>query len=301
MFSTSSHCVIGARLRRHCSVPILSVASVTTCVSLIANSGAVAAGSIKPSVAEQSMIIYRADQRLIKSCMRTQGFSYSYSPASVVLPEQLFPFGIDELGWARANGFGREILDEMTASQKYVARLSTSDRNRYFLDLNGPGPIGPGVTASLPTGEVIGHSTSGCIASADRELYGNYRSWFKVSSQYQDLNNLVVNRVLQSNSYRSAVLEWSSCMSIHGHAYLSPAQAMHSFLTAMPPMPREIEHSVAQTEVNCGITVGLFRFAHRLEDEDAGRIRRQYSMIVSANRRFNAAALPRAEKVLGLS
>jgi hypothetical protein len=233
--------------------------------------------------------------------MNSEGFKYWKARKPMEPPEIQFPYGIDRITWAKANGFGRELLDKVGPNQRYFSGLSLLERNRYSLDLNGPGPSGPGVTVELPTGEVIGHSVSGCIAESDGKLFGNYRSWFKVSSEYQDLSNLIADRVLQNQVFEAAVVKWSSCMSGQGEVYNSPTQAMRTFLTASPPMSRALEDAAAVTEVKCGDQVGLFRIADQLADENGELIDHQYAAIVRTNNQYDHAALPRAYKILGMS
>ncbi len=233
--------------------------------------------------------------------MKSKGFDYWGPPKPTSTPELMFPYGIDNAAWARANGFGRELLDRVTADQHYVSNLSSSARNRYYLDLDGAGPRGPGVTVKLPTGEVIGHSTAGCIAVADRELFGHYRYWFRIDSQYQDLTILLANQVILDHSYAMTVRKWSTCMSRHDDHYISPAQAMESFLAATPPRSLARERVVAETEVRCGHQVGLFRVARTIAGLDAKRIDRQFSAVITADKQFDTSALRRADEILGLS
>jgi hypothetical protein len=233
--------------------------------------------------------------------MRAAGFSYWIVQNMIEPPEIEFPFGIDNIAWATTNGFGRGLIEHVSSNDKYFSRLSQTSKNLYALDLNGPGPSGPGVSAKLPTGEVLGHSTSGCIAQADRSLYGNYDAWFKVRSQFQDLTYLTVDDVLKNRSFDVKVKNWSSCMSGYGYTYTSPTQTMQAFLAASPQSPRALSVEVATHEVVCGKKVGLFRTANHLASEFNAVVDRHYAKIIEANTRFNIAALRRARKILGMS
>ena len=89
-------------------------------------------------------------------------------------------------------------------------------------------------------------------------------------------------------------------MSRHGEVYVSPAQAMNTFLTAAPPKSRLLEDTVAVNEVTCGVQVGLFQSAFRLANEYRHVVDHQHAMIVRANNRYDDDAMSRANKILGL-
>jgi len=300
MSSVFDRCVFKRKLRA-CTSFFLTTSTLAIGVGLTANFGLESAGATSTPTPKDLSALFKADQSLIKECMSSKGFKFWKQLNPENSPQIQFPYGIDNLAWAKANGFGRELLDKISPNERYVSGLSVSKKNRYYLDLNGPGPRGPGVTVKLPTGEVLGHSTSGCIAEADGKLFGSYRDWFRVNSQYQDLSYLIVDRVLQNQVFDTAVLKWSSCMSRDGDSYVSPTQAMQSFLTAAPPTSRALEDSVAENEVVCGVQVGLFRIAKRLANENRDVVDHQYAMIVRANNRYDDAALSRANKILGMS
>jgi hypothetical protein len=300
MFSLFDCRVFSGKLR---ATPPIFLAASTLAVGfgLTSNLGLDVAGASSTLGHKDSSTLYKADQALIKACMSSNGFEYWTQPKPVRPPEVQFPYGIDNLAWAKANGFGAALFSKITPNERYVSGLIQPKQNRYDLDLNGPGPSGPGVAVTLPTGEVLGHSSSGCVAEADRKLFGNYQGWFRISSQYQDLNDVIVGRVLQNRVYDAAVLKWSSCMSSHGDTYASPAQAMQSFLTAKPAKSRALEKTVAESEVICGDQVGLFRIANRLANEIREVVDHQYAIIVHSNNRYDDAALSRASKILGMS
>lgn len=232
--------------------------------------------------------------------MISSGFTYSILLNDPQPPEIEFPFGIDNMAWAEQNGFGRDIAFQVTANDRYVSILSPTKKNRYYMALNGPGPTGPGVSVKLPTGQVLGHSKLGCIAYADRELYGDYSKWFIVNSQFLDLRNLVIAEVLNNKEFISKVKRWSMCMSKSNLTYASPMQAMRTFNTISPPRSPKLADNVAEHEVACGFHVQLFQVANHLARIIGANVNRRYASVVSTNSRFDNEAFNRARKILGV-
>jgi hypothetical protein len=285
--------------RSHCDLGIksISIIAICACLAVIVQCTSVSAETY--SNTKVLKMISNADQLLIRDCMRSMGFAYMIVRDPVEPPELEYPFGIDNIAWARANGFGRDLIERISANERYVSGLSQSEQNRYSLDLNGPGPSGPGVAVQLPTGEFLGHSTSGCIAEADRELYGNYDAWFKVDSQYQDLSNVADANVMSDPIYSSDLKQWSLCMFKSGFKFDSPAQAMEEFLSSSPPGPRAMAVQVAVREAVCGERVRLFRTSNQLAQKFNRSVDRRYAKLIRSAALFNEIALRHSRKVLG--
>lgn len=52
----------------------------------------------------------RAEQILVRRCMHSRGFQYHVEPSARPAPSSpRHPYGIDDVAWARAHGFGSEI------------------------------------------------------------------------------------------------------------------------------------------------------------------------------------------------
>ena len=94
-----------------------SLTVVYTFLTLTFHSTAAYASSTSSS---QAKMITVADQILIRNCMKAAGFEYWVVRNPLEPPEIEFPFGIDNMAWAKSNGFGREL----------TTRISTNELNR---------------------------------------------------------------------------------------------------------------------------------------------------------------------------
>jgi hypothetical protein len=125
---------------------------------------------------------------------------------------------------SRASAAPRKIPDLSGAQRnwQYYNRQAASRRAAYLTALNGA-EGSPGVTVQLPEGPVLGHSSQGCTAAAQRALYGNYRAWFGAASTVAQLRPLWLGPVARDSAFERAVARWSRCMRAAGYGYRSPA------------------------------------------------------------------------------
>ncbi|MEU7576169.1 hypothetical protein AB0B50_00985 [Streptomyces sp. NPDC041068] len=62
-----------------------------------------------------------------------------------------------------------------------------AEARRVERALFGTGPTE--LTLKLPSGHVIGHHTDGCLATAERRLYGDQRRWFRAVTNVNNLKS----------------------------------------------------------------------------------------------------------------
>ncbi|MFF4578695.1 peptidase inhibitor family I36 protein [Streptomyces sp. NPDC001373] len=85
--------------------------------------------------------------------------------------------------WARAHGYGgraeRAAAEARAAdpNQRYFHRRPARERAAARTALMGSSPTG--LSATAPTGMTLTASTGGCIAQAQRTLYGDLAAWFR--------------------------------------------------------------------------------------------------------------------------
>jgi hypothetical protein len=150
----------------------------------------------------------------------------------------------------------------------------------------------------LPTGGIVGHSSDGCQATADTELYGSYQAWFKASSVALEFPRLWQSMVLSSRQYVSAVSVWSVCMREKGYRYSSPAAAASAFGAQTSPQPQAAEITAAVAEVQCAYGTGLIRVANRLDGEFKAHVMGTFRSYLDAEWRLERNALPRARRIV---
>jgi hypothetical protein len=133
-----------------------------------------AGGPRAPSAAETALLA-RAEQALVEKCLVAKGFRVWTTPVAVDTADRLFPYGLDDVRWAQAHGYGTDQYGVRAddPNLRYVQSLPAERQDAYGLALNGGGPSAPGVTVTLPNGLVKGHSSAGCVAEADARLYGD--------------------------------------------------------------------------------------------------------------------------------
>jgi hypothetical protein len=250
------------------------------------------------SAADTNLLI-NAEQVLIRDCMRRQGFTYWPIPASQAYPAVRFPYVITSVSWARRYGFSDSLGLPVNSgpNQQYYNNLPNSRKAAYSNALVGSSDA-PAVTMPLPTGGIVGHSSDGCQATADTELYGSYQPWFKASSVVLDLPRLWQSMVLSSRQYISAVSVWSVCMRQRGYRHSSPAEAAAASGNQKSPQSQPAEIKAAVTEVLCADSTGLTEVASHLNRDFAAKVTRKFHSSLDAEWRLERSALPRARRVL---
>lgn len=248
--------------------------------------------------AADGRMLGQAEQILIRSCMARHGFRYWPAPAPAV---PRLPGLVGSAKWARRHGFGGEppgAWRAARATRRYLARLAPPRREEYGVVLNGVGPSGPGVTAALPQGGMIGQNTGTCRTTAETILYRDFPAWFRAQAVTGDLPDIWLGQTLNDPAYRRAARRWARCMRAAGYRYPSPASAAAAFgpVAQVPPGAPEVRVAVATAR--CVRATGLERTARRLSARFARPLQARYGAEIRAYRRLSLAALPRARAVV---
>ncbi|MFB7942055.1 hypothetical protein [Streptomyces sp. NPDC056049] len=307
-----------SRRTRHTRRTLLaSVAALTssTAVALLATvlpgPGGPSAGERPPPVravgtaaaTADDRLLHDAEQRLLRDCMGRHGFTYRVFPLADDSGARLFPYVVDDAAWARRHGYGAELRREQEAraqrdpNRAYFAALPAERRAEALVTANGPSP--EGLTVRLPGGGSVRRSDRGCVAEAQRRLYGDLGAWFRSSTRLGVLEQLLRSRVVADAAYRRSLASWRRCMNRAGHAFATPAAARASALSPVRPLPKEREVERALAEVRCAGESALDRTARRLDRHHGGLLAEEYRADVETRDRLRAAALPRARRVLG--
>jgi hypothetical protein len=116
--------------RSHCGLRINSISIIAICACLAVIFQCTSVSAEPYSNTKVLMTISNADQLLIRDCMKSMGFTYMNIRDPLEPPELEYPFGINNIAWARANGFGRGPIETISAKERYVSGLSQSEQNR---------------------------------------------------------------------------------------------------------------------------------------------------------------------------
>ncbi|GAA3131974.1 hypothetical protein GCM10010521_17370 [Streptomyces rameus] len=153
-----------------------------------------------------------AEQLPERDCMRRHGFRFWVVARATARRD--FPYLLDDIGWARAHGYGAEqrvALRRAAAidpNKHYLLSLPPDRRPAVVAALAGPRP--EGLTADLPNGIRVTHSDTGCTAEAERRLYGDLPAWFRATRQAIAAALLLLPRVMPSDDSASRAASCSS-------------------------------------------------------------------------------------------
>lgn len=262
------------------------------------------AGPAREPSAAETRVLERAEQILISRCMDTRGFPYAVTEAPDDTARS-FPYGVDDVGWARAHGYGGR--DERAAArareddpnQRYFRQLPASRRAAARTALMGPSPVG--LSATAPTGMTVTASAEGCIADAERTLYGDLAAWFRVKVVTMNLRPVREARVREDRHYQDAVGQWAACMRAAGRPYATPdasRQAAARFGESLPAAEADAaEAELATVEATCAAGTPLARVSQALDHTYGERLRAQHQEEIALRWRFQNGALPTARRI----
>ncbi|MFF3483219.1 hypothetical protein ACFYXC_08045 [Streptomyces sp. NPDC002701] len=132
----------------------------------------------------------------------------------------------------------------------------------------------PELAVTLPTGYTVRAHTDGCLAAAQRELYGDERRWFRSQVVVNNLRTEARQRMERDPDHRAAHGRWLRCV--------TPAEG---------PRPDRPDPGVA---ARCGHDSGLDAVRARLEPVLLARVRTERRDQLTTYRQLRSRALHRA-------
>ncbi|MDH6502270.1 hypothetical protein [Streptomyces sp. SAI-149] len=258
----------------------------------------------------QDLRISDAEQHLITSCMRKQGFRFwDEKPLSL---EESRPIGYvqDDVDWARAHGYGSRIMAKEDRARlrnpniAYRASLSRSRQKAYDIAMDG-GRDAVVLKSPTPSGGTITKQVGGCAGQAEKTLYGDPAAWFRSDSTVSNLRPLYVGKLLRDKEFTSAVDAWSRCMSKAGHPFADPDAARRSTREHSAEQTRAEEARtfanetrIAVADATCARAVSLRSIGERRETHYVGELTAKYGNALDSHRRMQRHALTRAEHIV---
>ncbi|MFJ6793418.1 hypothetical protein [Streptomyces sp. NPDC091268] len=244
-------------------------------------------------------LLERAEQILISGCMRERGFPYAVTGAPAADPAaRSFPYAVDDVEWARAHGYGADAekrsaeAREADPNQQYFHRLPAQRRAAARTALMGRSPVG--LSAEAPTGMTLTASTEGCIAQAQRTLYGDLAGWFRAKVVTMNLRPVQETWVREDRRYADAVGEWAACMRAAGRPYATPLDSRQ----AAAGLPDAAATALAVAEATCATGTSLARVSQALDLTYGEQVRARHQDAIDLRRRLQNDALPTAERVV---
>ncbi|MFB6720713.1 hypothetical protein ACFCV3_11155 [Kribbella sp. NPDC056345] len=267
-------------------IAILVTAGVAVGVQLRSRDTSSAAAPA-PVSTEQKALLHQAEERLISKCMTAAGFRYDEQALPAVSIDRRFPFLIDDIAWARTNGYDRPAQKR---PDPYLDSLSDERHAQYARTLLGQGKQ---LSVELPSGPRLSASDRGCIAEARRELYGDLPRWFVVRRTSDKLIFAVYADVRDDARFSTAMKQWSDCMRDRGYPVDNPGQ-----LRGLAK-DRGTGRDTAVAEATCATTTPAGRALRELEAEHLAKITAEHRRELQDLDALERSALPRAVAVLG--
>ncbi|MFF0682919.1 hypothetical protein ACFYVW_30640 [Streptomyces tendae] len=256
---------------------------------------------------EEVVEIERAEQKLIKTCMRDEGFPYWEFPVPGIDERKLGNYVIESVQWAKMYGYGRgfeERGEKIRTSHRtvtYQNELPKEGRVSYTRALDGD--YRDKMTVKLP-----GHlgkvetPRGGCTNEARAELYGDAAIWYTARRTVESALPLYVQALKQDERFTKALRRWADCMTGAGRPFDSPDDLRQKRAAAVEGMPDTeadaFDRKLAVTEATCTVESSLGRVLRDLESDYRARTLEPYSEQWSTYRKMRLHALRQARGVL---
>ncbi|MEZ7157249.1 hypothetical protein OIE82_16070 [Streptomyces althioticus] len=266
---------------------------------------AVADATVRDLTNEEAVEIERAEQRLIRTCMRDKGFPYWEFPVIGVDEQKSGNYVIESVRWARTYGYGREFderAERIRTSHRTVRHqnaLPREERARYTRALDGdyrdrmtvdlPGPLG---TVETPRG--------GCTNEARAKLYGDAEAWYTARRTVESVLPLYAQDLKRDRRFTDALGRWADCMSGAGRPFDSPDDLRRTRAAAVEGMPDAeadaYDRKLAVTEATCAVESSLGAVVRALEGEYRARTLKPYRDQWDTYRKMRLHALRQARQ-----
>ncbi|MEV4040437.1 hypothetical protein [Streptomyces umbrinus] len=272
------------------------------------NTASPSAGGARQLTDAEELRISDAQQRLIGTCMRRQGFKYWEAERLSLEESRTLGYVLDDVGWARKHGYGSRIEAKETAARAsnpnlaYRKSLSEQRRQAYDEALD-EGIDAPVIAIEIPGGGTLRKRMGGCVAESEKKLYGDPRAWFRAEKAVGHLRSLYVPRVLADQRFSAAQNAWSRCMNRAGYAYKDPGASRQSAVAqasrTAEPKAFEAERKLAVADATCARNTDLRPIGEERESHYVAQLRDRYGEALDTHSRLQHQALDRAKKIVG--
>jgi len=248
-----------------------------------------------------------AEQLLVKRCMEAKGLRYV---AKRVTPEDIEESGAgdralsgDDVPRARREGYGLTgRVDERRLADPngdYVLTLSPARQRQWSAALYGD--LKNGIKVEVPGVGTMQASSKGCLADAQRMLYGDYAKWKAADARVRNRHGQIGAWVRADSGYTSAISKWRSCMQGKGYRFTDPnaatSDAVRRFGGRAAFKSQEIRLAVADAE--CNRDAGVAKAVRELTDKHTRRWVSENEGPVIEVQAMRAAALTKAKQLVG--
>lgn len=263
---------------------------------------------VRGSLSEQKRL-FQAEQQLRSSCMSGRGEVYRparwHAPAAPALHRD--PRHADDVELRRRQGYGP--ADAVASpppgrdpNTTHLRSLSESGQERYGHALFGTPEHR--ISVRLPDGSVAYMNEDGCVAHAEKRLYGDLRTWLKAQMVAVNAETDVLRLITDSERLRRTDAPWRRCMQEFGYTYRTPdkAQAAAAALREEAdkgndgaPSRASEDIAIAVADARCDRRVGRAALARSLDRHYRDQVARSRSDELTTYRTLRSEALASLE------
>ncbi|MFI0977580.1 hypothetical protein ACH4SP_11180 [Streptomyces sp. NPDC021093] len=295
-------------LVRACTaVAVASIATAGCTAQGPDGSGTTAKDEAPPRVRELTdadrLVLNRAERLHVRDCMTRQGHSYWVGLPPGADESRSTGYLSTDVGWAKRHGYGSRITAKVLKARRtnpnvlYRERLSPSRLHAYDSALEG-GRGTAVLKVRVPSGATISSRLGGCEAEAQEWLYGDLKTWFRVSRIATNLTPLYASRLMRDPEFTTAQSAWAACMRRGGNNYATPTGVQDALPSLTRGLPEKkafaVEVRLAVAEATCAGSSGLAGTGSRLERHYVNGLRGEYGDVLDDYARLERTALTRA-------
>lgn len=257
---------------------------------------------LRPPTAAELDVLHDAVEFTIRDCMADAGFQYFPPPRTPAYGYRTFPYVEDDLTWAQAHGYGRDVMARLDQDAKsgpaarYFGGLSKARLAAFGMALTR-GKL-TGITVTSPLGGEMTHSDAGCETQAWQQVYGDAKAWFQMSTAATNLAGIRQSMVRADRRFAAAVTAWSGCMRTQGISAPDPGTLRDKQLAMTDPAAQQRDIAVASTEARCAQQSGFAKTASQLDDFHDRQLHVKYRSTYDTLYRLQLTALPFARSVV---
>ncbi|MFD3618283.1 hypothetical protein ACFWWT_24175 [Streptomyces sp. NPDC058676] len=221
------------------------------------------------------------------------------SAGQAPVPQRQFPYGIDDPAWAAEHGFGGAAgtrQAQQPAPQAPQPGKKAAEQQRRLADAM----FGSGrreLSTRTATGLVVRANSDGCLAAAQRVLYGDQARWFRTEVAVNNLGAAAHDRVTRDPAYRAALNRWARCVAPVQKAE-DPAELRSTWQRRArdldPRQAADLQKRYAVAEARCVRSTDLAGTGARLEKHHAADLRGEYADLIDEHRQLREHGLRHA-------
>lgn len=262
---------------------------------------------VRDLTVQEEIDVERAEQRLVKACMKRKGYPYWEMPVPGVDERKVGGYVTDDVAWAKKYGYGRffeERSEEIRRTHPttiYQNKLRPEGRAAFTRALDGDS--GDRVSTELPGGlGTVNTPRGGCANEARTKLYEDAEAWFVTRKTIEGILPLYGQDLLEDTRFTKSVAKWSRCMKEAGRPFGDPARLRQNRMKVTEEMSSarayKFDKGLAVLDATCAKKTSLGKTLRTLEASYREKVLEQYEKEEDDYRRMRLHALRQAKDVL---